>query len=200
MVIDESLILPEFKKLFTVIFGFDQKEFEMFLSSFRIQNVPKKEFYLKAGDTCNNKAYLNKGCTRNFVVDEKGHERILFFGFEDWWLGDFDSYYSGNPATNYIQAIEDCELIVISKSDFVSMEEKIPKLTQWYKYKMARSAGASLRRTEEMKTQTPEIRYRNLVEKNPDIIQRIPLQFIAAYLNIEPQSLSRIRKRLGEKD
>ena len=190
---------PKFAELFTQTFAFSEKEFGLFLSSFKVKRIFKKDFYLRAREVCNSKAYLNKGCSRNFVLDDQGHERILFFAFEDWWLGDFDSYYSGKPGTNYIQMLEDSELLVISKENFQKAEQDIPKLKQWYSFKMLRSTSASRNRIEEMKTLSAEERYLKLIETQPHIFQRIPLQHIASYLNIEPQSLSRMRNRLTNK-
>lgn len=189
----------KFVELFRQTFAFTEEEFALFLSYFTVKTITKKDYYLRAGECCHSKAYLNKGCARNFVLDEQGHERILFFAFEDWWLGDFDSYYSGKPATNYIQLLEDSELLVISKENFQKAEKEIPKLTQWYSIKMLRSASASRNRIEEMKTLSAEERYLKLIENQPHIFQRIPLQHIASYLNIEPQSLSRMRNRLASK-
>ena len=189
----------KFVELFRQTFAFTEEEFAMLLSYFTVKTINKKDYYLKAGECCHSKAYLNKGCARNFVLDEQGHERILFFAFEDWWLGDFDSYYSGKPATNYIQMLEDSELLVISKENFQKAEQEISKLKQWYSFKMLRSASASRNRIEEMKTLSAEERYLKLIENQPHIFQRIPLQHIASYLNIEPQSLSRMRKRLIRK-
>jgi CRP-like cAMP-binding protein len=88
---------------------------------------------------------------------------------------------------------------VISKESFQKAEQEIPKLKQWYSFKMLRSASASINRIEEMKTLSAEERYLKLIEKQPHIFQRIPLQYIASYLNIEPQSLSRMRNRLTNK-
>ncbi len=199
MELDPDIINPKFVEYFRQTFAFTEEEFSLFLSSFQLKKVCKKDYYLRAGDVCRSKAYLNKGCARHFVVDEKGHERILFFSFEDWWLGDFESYYSGNPGTNFIQMLEDSELLVISKENFEKAELKIPKLKQWYTSKMLRSAIATRNRIEEMKTTSAEERYLMLLEKHPAIFQRIPLQYIASYLNIEPQSLSRMRSRLSHK-
>ncbi|KAA9035935.1 Crp/Fnr family transcriptional regulator [Ginsengibacter hankyongi] len=189
----------KFVELFMQTFAFTEEEYALFLSYFTFKTVTKKDYYLRAGECCHSKAYLNKGCARNFVLDEQGHERILFFAFEDWWLGDFDSYYSGKPGTNYIQLLEDSELLVISKENFQKAEKEISKLTQWYSFKMRRSASASRNRIEEMKTLSAEERYLKLIENQPHIFQRIPLQHIASYLNIEPQSLSRMRNRLTNK-
>jgi CRP-like cAMP-binding protein len=199
MGIEREQINPKFVELFRCTFKFTDEEFELLLSAFESKVIPKKEYYLKAGEYTRAKAYLNKGCARNFVVDEQGHERILFFAFEDWWLGDFESYYYDKPGTSYVQVLEDAELLLISKDNFQKLEKEIPKLTQWYSVKVPRSASAMIKRIEEMKTLSVEDRYLNLVAKQPHIFQRIPLQYIASYLNIEPQSLSRMRNRLTGK-
>lgn len=89
--------------------------------------------------------------------------------------------------------------MTIPKDTFGKLEEQIPKLKQWYAIKMVPAASASKKRIEELKTLSPEERYKTLLEKQPFIFQRIPLQYIAAYLNIEPQSLSRMRNRLSKK-
>ena len=197
MSIDLHIADPKFTELFRDTFGMNDKEFEMLLSCFDVKKISRKEFYFRPGKICRHKAYVNKGCLRNYVIDEHGHERVLFFPFEDWWIADIDSYYSGEPGTNFIQAIEDCELLEISKDNFQLLEKKIPKLNQWYSLKMTRRATTYSRRIEEMKTMSPKERYLDLLEKRPDIFQRIPLQYIASYLNIEPQSLSRLRKQLS---
>lgn len=197
MSIDPNIVDPKFTTLFRDTFGMNEEEYELLLSFFELKKIPKKEYYFKPGKICRHKAYVNKGCLRNYVIDEHGHERVLFFPFEDWWIADIDSYYSGEPGTNFIQAIEDCELLEISKENFQLLEKKIPKLSQWYSVKMTRRATTSSKRIEEMKTLSPKERYLDLLQKRPDIFQRVPLQYIASYLNIEPQSLSRLRKQLS---
>ena len=111
MSIEAHIVDPKFTTLFRDTFGMNEQEFEMLLSHFELKKIPKKEFYLKPAKVCRHKAYVNKGCLRNYVIDELGHERILFFPMEDWWVADIDSYYSGEVGTNFIQAIEDCELV-----------------------------------------------------------------------------------------
>ena len=199
MDIERDKLYPKFIELFTGTFGFNEQEFSSFISAFRLQEVRKKELYLRAGEISNAKAYLNRGCARNYVVDEKGHERILSFAFEDWWLADFESYYSGKPCSSNIQMLEDSELFVISKEKFQKLEQEIPKLRQWYTVKITRHASALTKGLEELRTLTPEERYLNLLKEQPLVLQRVPLHYVAAFLNIEPQSLSRMRKRLTTK-
>lgn len=197
MAIESHIPDVRFTNLFKATFGLTEKEFEWVLSCFEVRAIRKKEFYFKAGVVCCHKAYVNKGCLRTFVVDEKGHERVLQLALEDWWVGDLDSIYSGEIGTNFIQALEDSELLEISIEDFKSLEIKIPRLKQWYTVKLARKTINSMKGMLEMKALSPQERYLNLMKNRPEVFQRVPLQYIASFLNIEPQSLSRLRNRLA---
>jgi len=197
--ISREFIHPPFIDLFINVFGFNDDEFDFFLSKFTLKELKKKEYYCRSGEVCVKKAYLNKGCTRTFIVDSNGHERIQLFGFEDWWIGDFNSYYSGEPGQCYVQALENCELLIITKEDFDKLEKQIPKLTQWYTSKLKNHTLALSIKMEELSSASAEERYLCLAENEPQVIRRIPLQYIASFLGIEPQSLSRIRARLANK-
>lgn len=194
--INKLEIDERFSKLFKDQFGFDEAEYDLLLSHFTRRIVKKKQLYSKAGDRSRAKAYINKGCARTFVLDENGNERILFFSFEDFWLCDFESFNSGLPGTHNVEMLEDCELLIISKDDWKKLEQKIPKMQKWYTIKVPKSAGAMLKRLVDEKVSTPEERYLNLIKTRPQIFQRIALKHIAAFLNIQPQSLSRMRSRL----
>jgi CRP-like cAMP-binding protein len=132
------------------------------------------------------------------VTNEEGKESILFFSFEDWWLCDFASFNSGNPGTFNTEALEDCELLEVTKEHWIKLRREVPKMELWYTLKAPKSAGALLNRFSEEKLFSAEQRYLNLLKNKPYILQRVPLQHIAAYLNIEPQSLSRMRSRLAK--
>ncbi len=197
MAIEPQIPDCRFTTLFRNTFGLSDKEYELVLSHFEVKTISKKEFYFKAGVMCCRKAYVNKGCLRTFVIDEKGHERVLQLAVEDWWVGDLDSIYCGGIGTNFIQALEDCELLEITMENFKLLETRIPKLQQWYTVKLARRTIKSMKGMVEMKALSPQERYLNLLKNRPEIFQRVPLQYIASYLNIEPESISRLRKRLA---
>ncbi|HWC53016.1 MAG TPA: Crp/Fnr family transcriptional regulator [Chitinophagaceae bacterium] len=199
MEVNRSDLSQKFIDLFVDTLKFTDKEFDSLLSHFSLEYIPKKCFYLKAGNISKQKAYINKGSTRTFTVDAKGHEHILFFSFEDWWIADFESYYTQQPAKQYIQATEDCELLCISKCDLDKLEEQNPKLKAFFEEKKQKKIVATMNNLSEVKSLTAEERYLNLVKKHPEIFQRIPLQYIASYLDIEAQSLSRLRSRLSKK-
>src|SRR6185369_786234 len=98
MEINRSELSPIFISHFRDTLKFTDAEFELMLSFFKLEFIPQKCFFLKAGNISKQKAYINKGCTRTFTVDEKEREHIMFFSFEDWWIADFESYYTQQPA------------------------------------------------------------------------------------------------------
>ena len=188
-----------FSDLFKKTFGLDANEYDYFLSHFVQTELKKGSYYHRAGRISCSKAYVNEGCTRTFVKNADGKESILFFSFEDWWLCDFASFNSGNSGTFNTEALEDCELFEISKEHWNKLRRELPKLELWYTIKGPKSASALLERLSEEKLYSAEERYLSILKNKPHILQRVPLQHIAAYLNIEPQSLSRMRSRLAKK-
>ena len=198
MSIQRQQVNPSLLQLYSDQYRFTDAEIDRVLERFFIRRLRKKDHYLEAGDVCRYKAYINKGCTRTYVVDAAGHERILLFSFEDWWVGDIESYQTQLPCRNSVQAMEDTELLLIQRDDFIRLEQEIPKLREVNQSKINRMANAMWTRLAEEKTSTPEERYLHLLQHQPHIIERIPLQYVAAYLNIEPQSLSRLRRRLSK--
>ena len=194
-----SELSPQFVNLFTKTVGLTEEQFAQLIACFSREYVPKKFFHLRVGEVCKHISYINKGSTRTFRVDENGREHIMHFSFEDWFVGDLESIYTQRPSKVFIQAIEDCEILCISSKDMFELEALMPKLKEWHSAKQATNHFATLNRLAEVKTLTTEERYLSLLEKHPHIFQRIPLQYIASYLDIEPPSLSRLRKRLSGK-
>lgn len=196
MITDRSQVPAQFADLFLKTIQLTEEEFEVVIKHFWREFIPKKFFYLKANQICKQIGFLTKGCTRNFTIDEKGGEHILFFAFEDWIIGDMESVQTGKPGVINIQAMEDCEIMCISVADMSKMEVQFSKIKEWHIAKQQKSLHANLRRLSEVKSLSPEERYNELLKKYPQIFQRVPLQYIAMYLDIEPQSLSRLRKRI----
>ena len=199
MQVSRAEIIAPFCDLFIKQMGFTDDEFEHFISFFKKEYLPRKFYYQKAGQVADYKTYVNKGSARCYITDEKDHEHILWFAFEDWWLGDYESYVTNQPTNKYIQAIEDCELLRISKQDFIKAESEIPKLKKWQEIKVQKMILSTLQHVKDLKTLSVEERYESLIAKYPHIFQRVPQHYIALYLDIEPPSLSRLRKRLSGK-
>jgi CRP-like cAMP-binding protein len=186
--------------LFRQKFQLDNDQLALISDKFRPTKIEKKGFYLKQGDIAKSKAFLVKGAVRYFYLDNNLKENTLFFRFKNMWLGDIESYHEQTPSKISIQTLEDSELLIINKTDFAILQQQIPALEKWYAINAVKMYASLFNKLVEAKLRTPEEKYLHLLDNEPQIFQRVSLQHIAAYLEIEPQSLSRLRKRLLKSD
>ena len=195
----EDHIRPGLRNVLTSEAGFTRDEYEYYCSCLKRRVVKRKEHYLQAGDISRATAYVNSGCLRQYFVGDHGKEIIIQFALEDWWIGDLESFHYEKPSTFYIQALEESELMLLSRKDFLRICRELPKYKTFHDEKVQRNHFATLKRLSMAKLGTPEEKYLLLMKEQPQLFQRIPLHYIASYLSIEPESLSRLRKRLTEK-
>ena len=175
------------------------EEFSLATTFFIPKKVRKRQFLLQEGDDCKWLIFVSKGCLRCYSVDGKGEEHIVRFAVEGWWISDIQSFVTGKPATNYIDAIEDSELLMIEKTSYDKLCTVIPKLEHYFRILLENSNSAALMRISDLISASAEDRYLNFINTYPQIVQRVPQNQIASYLGITPQSLSRIRKELSKK-
>ena len=179
---------------------FNDNQIEQCLGYFEKKVLKKKQHFLMAGETCNVKGIVNKGCFRRYVTDHHGKEVIINFAVEDWWIGDLESFNNQQPTEYNVQALEDSEVLCISRMNHLTLCETMPAYKTFHDEKTKRSHYATLKRLSTAQSGTPEERYLFLLEQQSYLFQRIPLHYIASYLSIEPESLSRLRKRLTLKE
>ncbi|MDE3184193.1 MAG: Crp/Fnr family transcriptional regulator [Bacteroidota bacterium] len=180
--------------------NFTDEEIIEALSYFEKRTVRRKEFFLRAGDICRTKGYINKGCFKRYTIDDHGKEIIINFAFEEWMIGDLESFNTHQPTIYFVQALEDSEVLCISEENHLTLCEVMPKYHAFHKRKAESSHYATLKRLTSFQSKTPEEKYLSLIQKYPQLFQRVPLHYIASYLGIEPESLSRLRKRLCKKE
>ncbi|HAP00065.1 MAG TPA: hypothetical protein DCQ83_08490 [Fibrobacteres bacterium] len=192
-------VQPKFLETLRKQAEFTDEQLEKFLRKWSVKLLKKKELHLQVGDVCKATAYVNKGCLRRYVINEHDKEVIVNFALEDWWIGDLESFFLEQPTRFYIQALEDSELLMLSRENFMKACEEFPKYKAFHQEKMQRSHFATLKRISVTTSGTPEEKYLLLAKEQPQLFQRVPLHYIASYLGIEPESLSRLRKRLTEK-
>lgn len=175
-------------------------EIEFFIKRGEIKPINKKRYFIKEGQRARYKGYIINGCTRTFYRDANLKENIIFFSFEGEWLGDIESYHLNKPSRVSIQAIEDCEIMIWTKTTFDEITLEIPKLQRWYDYTAVNMYSNIFDKLIESKIRNPEEKYKYLLKEHREMLLRVPAQYIADYLEIAPQSFSRLRKRLREKE
>ena len=163
---------------------------------FSCRKLRKKQYLLQEGEICKNLVFVSKGLLRTYNIDEKGNEHMSIFGWEGWWLSDFNSFLSGEPAVFNIDAIEESELLMLSRQDYEALTLAVPIMDRYFRILYQNSLVTKERRLMSTITHSAEERYLELSASNPKIIERIPQNLIASYLGIAPETLSRIKKNL----
>lgn len=188
--------MEQIRTYFEQTLTLSDRDWEIFSSKLVRESVPKKTLLLKAGQTENYLSFIAEGMVRLYVP---GEEKDLTFGFafEQAFVSAYDSFLTQTPATYCVETLTKTVLWRLSHADLqdIYQETEIGNT-------LGRLAGENqflrkAKRELSLLNQTAEERYQNLFAERPEIIQKIPLKYIASYIGITPQALSRIRKRIS---
>ncbi|RYE56323.1 MAG: Crp/Fnr family transcriptional regulator [Sphingobacteriales bacterium] len=164
---------------------------------FRIARLPAREYLLKQGSTCGYESFVSIGSLRSFYIDDRGGEHTLHFALEDWWISDFSSFLKQLPASRSIITLEESVLLQIERKKRDELISKLPKMERFWRILNEHSSMAQDDRLLSNISMTGKERYLALLQKYPDIQQRLPQKHIASYLGITPVFLSQIRKEIA---
>tara|TARA_R110002049_G_scaffold87327_3_gene221402 strand:+ start:1572 stop:2153 length:582 start_codon:yes stop_codon:yes gene_type:complete len=176
-----------------------KKELESFCSLFNQKEVRKKHFLMQEGEICKFEGFVTKGLFRVYHIDSNGFEQVLYFAQENWWITDIDSFTNEKPSQLYIQALEDSEVLLISKKDKEFAYNNIPKIEKLFRVMTQKTHIALQRRIIDNLSKTADRRYIDFIEKYPNLFQRLTNLQIAAYLGISHEFLSKIRRKIASK-
>jgi CRP-like cAMP-binding protein len=177
----------------------NEEEKTYFISILQPKKLRKHQHLVQAGEQCRYECYVNKGCLRQYYVDDSGQEHIIMFAVEDWWISDMYGLVTGNPSLTNVDALEDAELLLIEKSNFEKLLKEVPKFERHFRIMLQRAFIAHQRRIIETMSLPAVQRYYRFLEQYPQLEQRLPKKLIASYLGITPESLSRIRSQYQKK-
>jgi CRP-like cAMP-binding protein len=153
----------------------------------------RNELLLQAGDVCRHKVFVVSGLLRSFSSSASGSEHILQFSPELSWTLDVESYDREIPATANIGAIETTEVLLWNKKDFNQLLADYPQLKKLSEQIISRNIYYSRQRIATALSATPEEKYEDFIGRFPNLLSRLPLHMIAAYLGISLKTLTRIR-------
>jgi CRP-like cAMP-binding protein len=176
---------------------FSNEELNLVKTYVTPKKLRRKQYLLQEGDVCKFIAFVEKGALRSYSIDDKGAERIIQFALEEWTISDLYSFLTGEPATYNIDAIEDSELVLISKSAHEELLKLFPKYETWIRIQITGAYIAMQRRLTSIISLSLEERYTSFTSLYPHIVQRVPQHMIASYMGLTPETLSRIRKKMS---
>ncbi|MEO1053986.1 MAG: Crp/Fnr family transcriptional regulator [Bacteroidota bacterium] len=169
------------------------------VSHFEVRNLKFQDHFLKIGQISKEIGFINDGVLRAYSVGHDGEEITKYFIRKNQFVVDLESYYNAQPCDSGVQAVVDAEVFLVKKSVWDRLNEEVPKL---YILTKSLSEAALLNKIKDndfLNYGTAKNKYEEFVKRYPDLALEVPQQYIASYLKITPQSLSRIRKELMDK-
>jgi CRP/FNR family transcriptional regulator, anaerobic regulatory protein len=142
--------------------------------------------------------FVVAGFMRLFYYDDNGEEQTTYLCSENGFIASFSALINQTKAIENVEYITDCEILKISYSDTKTLIEKSERFKEFSVTIFEQIGHLNYARANDMAQLTAEQRYMKMINLQPHFIQNIPLQYIASYLGIKPQSLSRIRKQINK--
>ena len=163
---------------------------------FKEKKYKKGDFFLAEGETCKHVGFITKGIVRYYINDE-GEEKTYGFSKENDFVSNYESFVPQTPSQQIIQALEDSVLLVISRNDLQQFYAHIKEGERFGRLVIEQVFIQTLKERNSFYTDSPEFRYEKFIQQHPYLQPRLSQYYIASYVGVKPQSLSRIRKRLS---
>ncbi len=176
----------------------NEEEAYAFLDILKEKKLKRKEQLIREGDICDFAVFIYSGCLRYYYI-QNGEDCTGQFFFENGWYSDYESFLSGKPSIQNIEALEDCILYSFTRKDLESLYKKFPVYERFGRLMAERAVLGLMKKNEMLLIYTHEERYLQLITERPKVVERVSLKYIASYLGMKPESLSRIRTRLLNK-
>jgi CRP-like cAMP-binding protein len=186
---DYSLILKNIAKRITL----NAEEESYFTSLLQPMTIRRKQFLLHRGEVCKYSAFVNSGCLRGYTIDSDGFEHILSFAPPDWWIADMYSFISQQPGLLNIDAMEDTHVWLLSKVDQEKLYAHVPKFERFFRIITEKSLVSYQQRTIDSLSLPAQDRYLNFCKRYPTLIYSIPQKYVASYIGVTPEFLSKMR-------
>lgn len=159
---------------------------------FRVRHLKKNDFILREGEVCNDLIFVQQGCLRLYYIHDDV-EISVWFAMRDSSAIEIYSFISGMPTQNYLQAIEDSEILYLPKQEVENFYKKYPQMQEMMRKFWEDVILNLLVRFTALQRDTAEERYLGLLNK-PEYLQAIPQKYLASFIGVTPTSLSRIKK------
>lgn len=176
---------------------FTEDDLQTMVESAKIKQYKKGQFMIHEGAAVRKTHFIRKGAAIAYFIDSLGDEHLIQFATEGWWISDIQSFSNGTPALLNVQALEDTELYEFMYDDLVRLYKEIPAVESYFLI-ITRNAFASFQeRVLHNLSLSAEDRYKNFVVKYPKLELRFQQKWIASYLGMSAEFLSKIKKRLS---
>ncbi len=175
--------------------SFDEEELDESLTYFKKIRIDKNEYYVKEGQICKKVAFIKKGIFKLYY-NLDGVQHIMLFFQENQFVTDFYSYLTQTPSRRIIQALEDSVLFSITRKDLNYLYETSKIWGKLGRIFAERAYIVSVQKANRLLHDDFDTRVNTFMQEYPTLIQRVPQYMIASYLDMTPETLSRVKRRL----
>lgn len=172
------------------------EEKDFFLSLLTARSLKSGAYLLREEEVCRHLSFITKGCLKTYYTDDEGIEHIVDFLVEEWWADDLYSFLTNTAATSNIKALEQTELLQISKKNLELLYKKVPKFERFFRILFQNAYISQKKQINTMLSASAEKRYALLLQQKPYAEKRFSQKDIASYLGITPQFFSAMKKKL----
>jgi CRP-like cAMP-binding protein len=173
--------------------NFSDKEIDLFLSFLEEDFIRKGDYFLRMGEVSRHLAYITSGLVMHYKTYD-GVDIPIEFSPEGEWIAYLKSFTAGTPADVAIKALEDTIILRLSSGNLQALFQLNSKYMAIKNYYTEISFMNNAQHGADLAMLDGKERYYKFMKEKPDLVNRVPQYYIAAYLGIKPQSLSRIRK------
>ena len=170
------------------------EEWEAFVRIVRFKKLMKKDLLLEDGQVCNFIAFMNSGVMREYAF-QNGKETTVDFITENQFASDYQSFIMLEPSKQYLEALTDVDLIILKKDAINDLFDKYKVWERFGRLIIERVFCINEGKRKKIISTGNEEQYRDFATSYPQIIQKVPQYYIASYLGLTPEHLSRIRKK-----
>lgn len=174
----------------------NEQQIKLIKTSVTEKELPKDAYFSEAGKIPREVGFVIQGIFRFCYYNNKGEDITSYFIDENHFITDHQNFEANMSASQYMQAVTDCKLLVFSKSDWEALSNTIRDWDTLMTKIVQRCLVEKIERRSPLVSEDATTRYLFFIEKFPTLANRVPLSYIASYLGITQQSLSRIRKNI----
>jgi len=187
----------QLKKKISEIISLNQEDQELIETFFKHRKVEKNVSLIEFGKTIREAYFINSGYLRYFKILDSGEELIIHLYAPNNFATSLKSFFSGSPSDEIMQTLTDCDLLYISIADLEKMYSTSQKWQYFGRKLMESFLIEKEQRIIDQLSLSGQQKYINLMETNPDIIQNVQVKYLASFLGLQPESLSRIKKQIN---
>lgn len=183
------------KEYCQTIVSLSKEELDLIPLYFEQRNLKKREYLLHDNEVCNFIAFVSQGSIRHFHVKD-GVEKTCDISFENAWVTDFQSFTNSRESIMNLQAMEETTIFLIRKNKLNALYQACVKYETFGRIMAEQVAQRATEIAMSLSSEKPEERFQKLIKNQPNLFQRISQKYIANFLGISPESLSRIQNRI----